>query len=111
MTDSEIIKALECCCVSECDECPYDEQTACVEILKEGTLALINRQQAELERLKGIAEVKQKNKRTLKSETIKEFAERLKGDLNKDFRLYGNCTVYDWVKHIDRIVTETVGAE
>ena len=49
LTDTEIVKALECCCVSECDECPYDEQTACVEILKEGALALINRQKAEIE--------------------------------------------------------------
>ena len=52
MTDNEIIKGLECCCASECDECPYDEQTACVEYVKEGTLDLINRQKAEIERLK-----------------------------------------------------------
>lgn len=50
-TDNEIIKALECCCISECDECPYDEQTACVEIMKEGTLALINRQKAMIDGL------------------------------------------------------------
>ena len=36
------------------------------------------RQRAEIERLKGIAEVKQKNKRTLKAKAIKEFAERVK---------------------------------
>lgn len=51
MTDAEIMKALECCCVSECDECPYDDQTACVEMVKEGALALINRQKAEIEKL------------------------------------------------------------
>lgn len=61
MTDTEIIKALDCCCVSECDECPYDEQTACVEMVKEGALALINRQKAEIEALINGQETLQKH--------------------------------------------------
>lgn len=39
---------------------------------------LINRQKAEIERLEQVVSIKQKNKRTIKSEAIKEFAERLK---------------------------------
>ncbi len=82
MTDNEIMKALGCCCVSECDECPYDEQTACVEILKEGTLALINRQKAEIERLQrqlqeGI-DLSDTVLKIVKSEARKEFADLIK---------------------------------
>ena len=81
LTDAEIVKALECCCVSECDECPYDEQTACVEVMKEGTLALINRQKAEIERLQ--KEVDRLSQCVLYHDgqivdAIKEFAERVK---------------------------------
>ncbi len=92
MTDNEIIKALECCCVSECDECPYDEQTACVEIMKEGALALINRQKAEVERLNirnkvltAITKNYDWKFAKAKSEAIKEFAERLKDNYNVIF--------------------------
>lgn len=52
MTDNEIIKALECCSNGEpCANCPYQKQ--CDETdLAEIALDLINRQQAEIERLK-----------------------------------------------------------
>ena len=51
MTDNEIIKALECCSNGEpCANCPYQKQ--CDETdLAEIALDLINRQQAEIERL------------------------------------------------------------
>lgn len=44
--------------------------------------------------------------KTIKSETIKEFAERLKTNFNKNIRLYGRCTVYDATTEIDDLVKE-----
>ena len=58
LTDNEIIKALECCNGSfdRCGECPLDnvsqEKLRCWE-LEKSALNLINRLQAENERLKG----------------------------------------------------------
>ena len=57
MTDNEIIKALECCTdesYENCNECPYSTDTLSCERLKllEDSLELINRQKAEIERLK-----------------------------------------------------------
>ena len=60
MTDDEIIKALECCSkgFGNCDGCPYDDDNADCVTLKGETLMmkdvidLINRQKAEIERLK-----------------------------------------------------------
>lgn len=55
MTDSEIIMALECCAnENKCQECPYG--AAClddkyVSIISKDALDLINRQQAEIEKL------------------------------------------------------------
>lgn len=56
MTDNETIKALECCTgiinIESCSQCPaYVGCADCVDILREESLALINRQQAEIERL------------------------------------------------------------
>lgn len=95
-TDEQIIKALECCVktefISDCAKCKmfaFD----CKDIFIENALDLINRQKAEIEELKTEIERK-KNQNTLllkkkckdintarkiiKSEAIKEFAERLK---------------------------------
>lgn len=57
MTDKEIIKALEYCFTNDwnrtkCDKCEfYTGTTQCVEDLKSASIDLINRQQAEIERL------------------------------------------------------------
>ena len=96
MTDNEIIKALECCgniVASTCKGCAYHEtyNASCVVRLMRDTVDLINRRQAEIEKLKAdkiIAERHEKDARdlfkqtvkqleTAKSEAIKEFAERL----------------------------------
>ena len=92
MTDEQIIKALECCATddgNDCFQCPYGNivyksgNGGCVNRCRKDALALINRQKAEIERLKG--EVVTNNimkatriKKEAKSEAIKEFAERLK---------------------------------
>ena len=103
MTDNEIIKALECCSNDniDCEECPAnglcDNDDYC---FTGAILDLINRQQAEIERLKAenqsikycyeraksyndtLAESCEKNCKkfnmTTRAEAIKEFAERLK---------------------------------
>ena len=102
MTDNEIKKALECLMHDNCDDCPYYHRDDCADRIKDPTelskyvLDLINRLQAENERLKAdcdkIAEdysnlMIEKDElfdeaenliKSAKAEAIKEFAERLK---------------------------------
>lgn len=58
MTDEQIVKALECCVSSAggdaCRRCPYEDEGICVTdglALQRDSLALIKRQQAEIEKL------------------------------------------------------------
>lgn len=71
---------------------------------------LCTKQNEELDRLQkvraNILKVMKENISQTKSEAIKEFAERLRTNVNKDLRLYGNCTVFDLVKHIENLVKE-----
>lgn len=64
MAESEIIKALECCCSQgeiRCGECPYDMSATngkwCDTALLEDTLDLISRQKAEIETMKNYEEL------------------------------------------------------
>lgn len=85
MTDTEIIKALECCCKDDCDNCPNTFGN-CYSNLAGYALDLINRQQAEIERLKkkveGLSEVLSDSIRIrykeAQSEAVKEFADEFK---------------------------------
>lgn len=60
MTDNEIIKALELCFAEKgtkqtCGECPYHKFGELCKVKRDrDTLDLINRQQAEIERLKAL---------------------------------------------------------
>ena len=54
MTDTEIIKNLECCMEGECENCTYQDVTACKEYIFHDCLDLINRQKDEIENLKGM---------------------------------------------------------
>ena len=93
--DNDIIKALECCVksTSDCENCPLyiPGDGDCVDFVKTRALAIINRLQAENERLESLSnrlcddvdlklkyiyELEEKLK-TAKSEAGKEFAERL----------------------------------
>ena len=114
MTDNEIIKALKYCFTrgfdeSTCYECPFYTATAkCTEDLRESVLDLINRQNAEIERLREIANHKCQKcvSRTIecaKSEAIKEFAERLKEKLQWDVE-FDNKLVFE--SDIDNLVKE-----
>ena len=123
MTDSELIKALE----NKVQGSDY----ACFEDYE--ILDLIKRQKAELEAIKDkramvfklseeqINEVKEDvlksveyNERKIKSEAIKEFAERLKNKIKTECNPYGKPTFdYDTslaiMRYIDNLVKEMVG--
>lgn len=100
MTTTEIIKAMkDCGCTPNCDWCPYydpekQHSKKCYERRNEDFDNFLNRQQAEIERLKGC----EKNCddcagctnyiydcSLIESEAYKEFAERLKGFANGNY--------------------------
>lgn len=129
MTDEQIIKAYERCFTlgfdeSTCYECPFYTATAkCTEDLRDSALALINRQRAEIERLKKKNTILSKNADTafqdgldenrdlfkkevepeIRNKAIKEFAERLKG--KKEPWLYIR------LEEIDKLVKEMTEAD
>ena len=88
MTDNEIVKALECCLLSnthqeeDCNKCPLEDTpyTICQNLMAFHSLALINRQKAEIERLKAALNCYEETSGNKKAKTdaVKEFAERLK---------------------------------
>ena len=88
MTDNEIIKFMQCVMGNDanCSECRYQKVLpfpSCRMMCAKNALDLINRQKAEIERLREIANPKcqkcvSRTTECAKSEAIKEFAERLK---------------------------------
>ena len=119
MTDKEIMKALECCSNAEpCEICPCQKQ--CDETdLAEIALDLINRQQAEIERLEKIRKadnnlITSLNKcyETAKAEAIKEFAEKLKEKCYEDFQETDEMlSPYVTDDDIDNLLKEMEGEE
>ena len=92
MTDNEIIKALEYCEDSadtdkHCLKCPYCNESYCLDKMMADALDLINRQKAEIEKLtkdsKRLKKVEMqlddmcKMYHIIKSEAVKEFAEKI----------------------------------
>lgn len=80
MTDKDIIKALECCTTNgaSCKDCPAFvkvERSNCKKYFR-GALALINRQQVEIERLKEFIVETRRCDKELKAEAVKEFCEK-----------------------------------
>ena len=135
MTDNDIIKALECCCKGDkcVGHCPFHNNNhdidICTSRLSENALDLINRQQAEIERLQNkidaitliqveeihnfaqekLSLLRKIHKRvSTESESIKEFAERLKTKVNLDLCEAIDCSdyLYDLPKQIDNLVKE-----
>ena len=98
MTDEQIIKALECCATDKTDDCfrcSYDKIVYnpgygwCADRCREDALNLINRQKAEIERLKknidGLNIFTTNHMKVIRLQAIKEFAERLcKGRVEND---------------------------
>ena len=90
MSDNEIIKAADACVRGDCIGCSHnseDSSIVCRDKLIEDMRDLINRQKADIERLK--ANLREDSEAILalnhellrvKTEAIKEFAERLKID-------------------------------
>ena len=89
-TDEQIIKALEYCSTdvreNTCPKCAFYKKHRCSTLMLNAVSDIINRQKAEIERLgnQNTLLLKKKCKdintarKIIKSEAIKEFAERLK---------------------------------
>ena len=91
MPYNDIVKALECCADADCLNCPRwtEEWTSgmCADFLPI-VLDLVKRQQAEIERLQNalMGECMLTScplKKEIKSEAIKEFADRIKKNISK----------------------------
>ena len=93
MNDAEIIKGLECCRHSFCCDCPYEKYSEnCTDKLLAEAHRFVKHQQAEIEKSKKIQQrqanliIEERGRRyelasdftVLKSEAIKDFAEKLK---------------------------------
>lgn len=111
MTDSEIIKALECCeaMQNDCVGCPllnYSQNSEeCMTELINYAIDLIKRQQSEIEALKKVVldDYATEYDNKIRLEAVKEFAERLKP-------MYKMLCVDkgDWFNEIDNLVKEMV---
>ena len=82
MTDEQIIKAYEKCCIKKtCIDCPFykgNDDSSCIKERRLATFDLLNRQKAEIERLKGWASLLKAEKHSLiEAEAIKKFAEKV----------------------------------
>ena len=137
MTDNEIIKALECCGrQGNCEGCPLNLEKAahgsiCIVALQDGAFDLINRQNAEVERLKSerdklLKECKKCGRKTQRKisklqkqnlelldmcaeqgeKAIKEFWERFKNDCREIPYVLPSIYLIG-----DKILKEMVGAE
>lgn len=115
-TDNEIIKALECCIKNDliqCKICPYyDMEQKCRRVLRNDVLDLLNRQRAEIERLSDYNANLQTANTSLsneifeiKSEAIKEFAERLKKKTDNPGKAMFDVYEY-YGETIDKLVKE-----
>lgn len=101
-TDAEVLKALYCCNAGVCEECPVGKEVCYDLPLEVIAAALINRQKAEIEEWKSNAndwqnqylklieemEIYQEHidqdiiyAKAIKTEAIKDFAERLKANM------------------------------
>lgn len=88
MTVEQILKGLNCCPCSKglCDECPIDQQIKenceCAQLLTQSALALIQEQQAEIERLTVCnatrLEAYAPSAESIRADAIIEFAEKAK---------------------------------
>lgn len=113
MNEKDILKALEChqSARPNCAECPFHKRPEdCLESLQRDALELIKSQQTEIKRLNtNMDSMVAEHSRLIanaKSEAIKEFAERLKGEseLVIPYRLVS-------VDEIDNLVKEMTGGE
>ena len=120
ITDEEIKSSLEVIATTRnCNECKIRNckwgTCNCSQITANAALDLINRQEAEIEKLKGSTIVSnimesQRIKREAKAEAYKEFAERL----NEEAQIADCFDSYNMVvgtHFIDNLLKEMVGEE
>ena len=118
MTDNEIIKALECLTgeMIPCKDCPYSANYThfdCQRQVAKDALDLINRQQAEIERLSAesfehnVTKLFDKYKAHIKSEAVKEVFEKLRTECTERFLVSGD-TVIEILNEVEK---EMVGEE
>ena len=134
MTDEQIIKALECCNDGACEYCPIGGDN-CIQRSRNEAIKLINHQKAEIERLElalsaqkafnltkpetveEVAKYYSVNKDIIKSEAIKEFAERLKEKASSVVTSCQGYEIYETKQYnisavdLDNLVKEMVGEE
>lgn len=116
MTDKEIIQALKKRSVILCSKCKVERTNLCNDCISEiqrNALALINRQQAEIEKLNIRLRKEQhqfadigKMYSEIRAEAIKEFARKL-------LALIGSVEIsnLDLRRHINNLVKEMVGEQ
>ena len=98
---NEILRALECCGNGDfCNHCKYQDLKDCHRRLAKDALDLINRQQAEIERLQRLGASATRKMINAKSEARKEFAERVIEKIGF------NCSLADVYEHIDNLLEE-----
>ena len=128
LTDKEIISSLEVIATTgNCEECEIRNckwgTCNCSQITANVALDLINRQKAEIERLKKEVSVArdayisiQDRYEHTKTEAYKEFAKRLKNKIKTECNPYGKPT-YDYdtsisiMNYMDNLLKEMVGEE
>lgn len=122
LTEEQIIKAMQCVIGNgvSCSECEYQKVLpfpSCRRMCAEQALDLINRKNAEIERLQNrnkFLEIEYKNQgnlfwarvQTSNLEAIKEFAERLKSRLRFYYQNQGMLEKEFCLLHIDKAVKE-----
>lgn len=114
MIDEEIVKALRCCADRYCKGCSMQGKANCRETVAALSWDIINRQKAEIERLKREAvidanEIKctRIHRDRARVEAIKEFAEKV-----DEFTIHTIDDEYvSWKFKFDRLVEEMVGSE
>ena len=114
LTDSEIVKALECCTEQHsCTECPlFKTKSKCTDFF----LDLVNRLQAENEKLKiWVSQnegVLPKYEDFIKAEAYKEFADKLKRKEQYTYNYQMNIGTYCvTTEDIDNLLKELVGED
>lgn len=110
----EVIKALEFCSHCVCDDdktetkCPYYNMPFCKNYLRKQSLDLINRQQAEIERLKKGWKADVIETQNIKAEAIKEFETKIHEKLHQA-EMHGNFEPVVTREIFDSVVKEMVG--
>lgn len=111
MTDNEIIKALECASYYDCDKCPHhqencDDRIADQYELSKDAIDLINRQQANKDRLQRLLDEEERKNTTLAKQMFKSGVKDF-GKLLIDKSKNGVISICD----IPDLVKEMVGEE